>query len=159
MEPSELHPHFVVVHVLIFIFNVSFLHPMCNVFFFWCVVYVANKVIPSILCTFVAWTCLCFVVDGNHVIPLRICLEEGYFHHDFITTVKVCQGQLHGLFWNTTFSFRGNELCSFFGLLKSYHQQIHTKWVTNYNMNCIEHLAFVLNDKYTCAHWVQVICP
>jgi len=32
------------------------------------------------------------------------------------------------------------------------------KWVTNYNMARIEHLAFVVNAKKTWAHWDEV-CP
>jgi hypothetical protein len=38
------------------------------------------------------------------------------------------------------------------------HQQIHTKWVTDYNIECIEHLAFVINGENIWAHW-GVLCP
>jgi hypothetical protein len=32
------------------------------------------------------------------------------------------------------------------------------KWVTNYNIARIEHLAFVINREKTWAHWDE-ICP
>jgi hypothetical protein len=38
--------------------------------------------------------------------------------------------------------FKGDEYWSFHGLLQSDHEHIHLKWIINYNMNNIEHLAF-----------------
>jgi hypothetical protein len=42
-------------------------------------------------------------------------------------------------------------------MLQSDHQQIHTKWVINYNIECIEHLAFVISGEKIWAHW-GVLC-
>jgi hypothetical protein len=38
-------------------------------------------------------------------------------------------------------------------LLQCDHPQIHTNWVTNYNIDSIEHVAFVLNGGKMGAHW------
>lgn len=65
----------------------------------------------------------------------------------FIAIVKLCQGQLYSLYCEPTSIFKGDEFWSFCGLLQSDHEQIHLKWVTNYNTCNIEHLAFVLNDQ------------
>jgi hypothetical protein len=49
-------------------------------------------------------------------------------------------------------SFQGDELWSFGGLLQGDHSQIHTKWITTYNTNCNEHLAFVIDDEKMWVH-------
>ncbi len=56
------------------------------------------------------------------------------------------------MYYDTTLSFQGDEFWSFHELLQGDHQQIHTKWVTNYNTKCIEHLAFVINGEKKWAH-------
>jgi hypothetical protein len=72
--------------------------------------------------------------------------------------VKVCQGQLYNLFYDAILSLQGNEFWSFHKLLQDDHEQIHTKWVTNYNIKCTKHLGFVINGKKIWAHW-GVLCP
>jgi hypothetical protein len=57
---------------------------------------------------------------------------------DFIAIVKVYQGQLYKLYSNNI-TFINDELWSLNGLMVCDHQQIHTKWVTNYNSNVVEH--------------------
>jgi hypothetical protein len=56
---------------------------------------------------------------------------------------------LYNLYCVIAFAFKGDELWSFCGLLQFDHEQIHIKWVTNYNMDHIEHQAFLLNNKKT----------
>jgi len=81
----------------------------------------------------------------------------GIFISEFIAIVKVCQGWLYNLYYDAILSFQGDEFWSFHGLLKGDHQQIHTKWVTDYNIKCIEHLAFVINGEKIWVHW-GVLC-
>ncbi len=81
----------------------------------------------------------------------------GIFISEFIAIVKVCQGWLYNLYYDVILLFQGDEFWSFHGLLKGDHQQIHTKWVTDYNIKCIEHLAFVINGEKIWVHW-GVLC-
>ncbi len=76
---------------------------------------------------------------------------------DFITIVKLCQGQLYNLYYDATLSFQGNEFWSFHKLLQCDHEQIHSKCVTDYNIKCTKHLGFVINDENIWAHW-GVLC-
>jgi hypothetical protein len=80
------------------------------------------------------------------------------FISDFVATIKVCQGRLYNLYYDGTMSFQGDEFWSFHRLLQGDHQQIHTKWVIDYNTKCIEHLASVINGKKIWVHW-GVLCP
>jgi hypothetical protein len=65
---------------------------------------------------------------------------------NFITTMKVCQDQLYRLYSNNT-TFTSDEFWSLNGLMVCDHQQIHLKWVTNYNYNVVEQFTFVLNSE------------
>jgi hypothetical protein len=59
--------------------------------------------------------------------PLKF-VQKRFFH------LKVCQGHLYTLYYNTTFSLQSDKLWSFHGLfLHGDHQQIHMKWMINYN--------------------------
>jgi hypothetical protein len=68
---------------------------------------------------------------------------------DFIVAMKVYQGQLHTLYSNIAYAFQNDEFWSFYGLLQNDHEQIHMKWVFNYDKNCIKHFAFVSNNENT----------
>jgi hypothetical protein len=57
------------------------------------------------------------------------------------------------LYYDATLSFQGNEFWSFHGLLQGDHQQIHTKWMIDYNTECIEHFTFVINGENIWVHW------
>jgi len=74
------------------------------------------------------------------------------FLYEFIATVKVCRGQLCKLYSNNNIAFINDEFCSPNSLMVCNHQQIHLKWVTNYNSDIVEHLAFVLNGEKIWAH-------
>jgi hypothetical protein len=88
----------------------------------------------------------------------KFAQQGDIFISNFIAIVKLCQGQLYNLYYNATLSFQGNELWSFHELLQDDHEQIHTKWVTDYNTKCTKHLGFVINGEKICAHW-GVLCP
>ncbi len=74
------------------------------------------------------------------------------FIYDFIDVVKVCQGQMYTLYCDNNSSFQGDKFQSFHGLIQFDHQQIHMKWVTNYDLDFIQHLTFVLNGERIWAH-------
>jgi hypothetical protein len=61
------------------------------------------------------------------------------------------------LYCDAALSFLGDEFWSFHGLLQGDHQQIHTKWVIDYNTKFIKRLAFVINGEKIWAHW-GVLC-
>jgi hypothetical protein len=65
---------------------------------------------------------------------------------NFITTMKVYQDQLYRLYSNNT-TFTSDEIWSLNGLIVCDHQQIHLKWVTNYNFDVVEHFTFALNGE------------
>ncbi len=67
--------------------------------------------------------------------------------------MKVYQGQLHNLYCNIAYAFQNDEFWSFCGLLQSDHEQIHMKWVLNYDKNCIKHFSFVSNNENTWVHY------
>jgi hypothetical protein len=50
-------------------------------------------------------------------------------------------------------TFNGDEFWSLNGLMVHDQWQIHMKWVTNYNNDSIEHLAFLLHGEKIWAHW------
>jgi hypothetical protein len=58
---------------------------------------------------------------------------------NFIAIVKVYQGQFYRLYFNNI-TFINDELWSLNGLMIFDHQQIHLKWVTNYNSNVVEQI-------------------
>jgi hypothetical protein len=73
------------------------------------------------------------------------------FIFNFIATVKIYQDQLYRLCSNNT-TFTNDEFQSLNGLVVCDHQQIHLKWVKNYNSNVVEHFTFVLNGEKIWAH-------
>jgi hypothetical protein len=75
---------------------------------------------------------------------------------NFISIVKVCQDQLYRLYSNNI-TFTSDEFRSLNGLMVCDHQQIHLKWVTNYNSNVVEHFTFVLNGEKDGLIWVLSI--
>ncbi len=80
------------------------------------------------------------------------------FISNFIATIKVCQGQIYNLYYDATLAFQGDEFWSFHELLQGDHQQIHTKWVIDYNTKSIKNLAFVINGEKIWVHW-GILCP
>jgi hypothetical protein len=80
---------------------------------------------------------------------LKFAWKKNIFICDLVAVVEVWQGKLYNLYCDIAFAFKGDELWSFCGLLQFDHEQIHTKWVTNYNMDSIEHQTFILNRKKT----------
>jgi hypothetical protein len=113
---------------------------MSNLTFWFCVMYhsynVTSQLGPCLWHTLDDGTCMSVVINGDHAIPPKICSKENFFH------LKVCQGHLYTLYYNTTFSFQSDKLWSFHGLLlHGDHQQIHMRWMINYNVNSIQHLS------------------
>jgi hypothetical protein len=62
--------------------NVYGVFHMSNVFFgdVWCIMLLTNKLGHSLHHTFAIGTCMCLIIDGDLVIPFKICLNERYFH-------------------------------------------------------------------------------
>ncbi len=57
------------------------------------------------------------------------------------------------MYYDSNSTFNNDELWSFLKLLQCDHPQIQTNWVTNYNIDSVEHIAFVLNGEKMGAHW------
>ncbi len=118
----------------------------------------ANQFGSSLLCSYAMWASVYSAIYEEHAIPIQICTMGGYLHIWIHSYSQGMPSWLYNLYYDATLSFQGNEFWSFHGLLQDDHQQIHTKWVTDYNIECIEHLAFVINGEKIWVHW-GVLCP
>ncbi len=65
--------------------NVYGVFHMSNVFFgdVWCIMLLTNKLGHSLHHTFAIETHMCPIIDGDLVIPFKICLNERFFHLGF----------------------------------------------------------------------------
>ncbi len=68
---------------------------------------------------------------------LKFVWRKDTFIYDFIGVLKVYQGQLYTLYYDNNSSFQGEIFLSFHGLIQCDHQQVHMKWVTNYDLDFI----------------------
>jgi len=82
----------------------------------------------------------------------KFAQRQNVFICDFIVTMKVYQDQHYKLYSNNNIVFTSDEFWSLNGLMVCNHQQIHVKWVIDYNCDVIKHLVFVLNGEKIWVH-------
>lgn len=72
--------------------------------------------------------------------------KRDVFICDFIAAVKICQASLQSMYVDPTTFFSTDEFWSFQNLLDCSHEQIHLKWITDYNDGSAV-LAFVCHGE------------
>jgi hypothetical protein len=123
-----------------------------------CVVYVqTNLGLLSTVHMLFGLACILPLMESMQSL-LKFAQRGDLFISNFIAIVKVCQGQLYNLYYDAVLSFQGNDFWSFHGLLQGDHQEIHTKWVIDYNTKCTKHFAFVINGEKIWVHG-GILCP
>jgi hypothetical protein len=69
------------------------------------------------------------------------------FVYNFITTIKVGEGDVYRLFYDRQSSFEGNVFNYFITLINSVHKNINLCWITDMNTK-IDHLAFEFDGQH-----------
>jgi len=75
---------------------------------------------------------------------------------DFITIVKICEGDVYKMYCDNQFYFQGDIFRNFHALINFAHESISLQWITNLNKG-IDHLAFKFVKQHVWATYVDQI--
>jgi hypothetical protein len=78
---------------------------------------------------------------------VKFAQMHNVFICDLVTTVKLCQVDLHKIYVGLIVAFNDDVFQGFHGLVETNHDDICIKWITNLNIG-IDHLGFEFNDHH-----------
>jgi len=64
--------------------------------------------------------------------------------YDLMAAIKVCQVDLYNMYLERSSNFTANTFWAFKSLLECKHENIHMKWILDFNFG-LQHLAFEVN--------------
>jgi hypothetical protein len=79
---------------------------------------------------------------------------------DLVVAIKVCQGDMYNMYLEESSNFIANTFWAFKFLLKCKHENIHMKWIPNFNSG-LQHLVFEVNGQHIWAmhHDLETMTP
>jgi hypothetical protein len=93
---------------------------------------------------FVGLTCLLPLLEIVHTL-INCSQQKNVFVHDYVTSIKVCQSQLHGFYNDPNPCYNSNAFKDFKDILDYKHGIMSLRWSTyefDLNIFGIEYLAF-----------------
>jgi hypothetical protein len=73
--------------------------------------------------------------------------QRDIFVSDFVTALKVCEGQLYTMYVDKGTCYGKDELWAFTALLSCFHESIHVKWVIDLSSKEEAQLIFVCGGE------------